>query len=350
MNQILTALFLVLMVFSLGCSGEKTQTHGLVNEKHLTNLVMLTEEGENAEAYFSFDDQKLIFQSRHGDIECDQIFSMNIDGTGKQMLSTGHGKTTCSFFYPDNRSFIYASTHGADTTCPPPPDYSRGYVWPVYASFDLFLVTPDTPQGTVISPAPGYDAEATLSPDGKKIVFTSQRNGDLDIYTMNIDGSELRQLTSEPGYDGGPFFSWDNRKIVYRSFHPQTEEETERYQSLLGQELIEPGNFQIWVMDADGSNKKQVTSNSFANFAPFYHPDNKRIIFCSSLNSTDPRRPDFNLWLINEDGSGLEQITFFDGFDGFPMFSRDGKKLVFASNRNNRQPRDTNIFIADWVE
>ena len=183
---------------------------------------------------------------------------------------------------------------------------------------------------------------------GDKIVFTSQRNGDLDIYTVNLDGSGLKQLTNELGYDGGPFFSWDGTKIVYRSFHPKTTEEIKRYKDLLAQELIEPSNFQIMIMDTDGSNKRQITHNKFANFAPFFSPDNKHIIFCSNIGSTDPRRPDFNLWMINEDGSGLEQITFFKEFDGFPMFTHDGKKLVFSSNRFNKNPHDTNVFIADW--
>jgi Tol biopolymer transport system component len=167
---------------------------------------------------------------------------------------------------------------------------------------------------------------------------------------MNIDGSGLQQLTHELGYDGGPFFSWDGKKIVYRAYHPQTEEEINRYKMLLSNELIEPSKFQIWTMNSDGSDKQQVTKNDFANFAPFYHPDNHRIIFCSNLNSPDPRHSDFNLWMINEDGSGIEQITFFKQFDGFPMFSADGKRIVFASNRFNKKERDTNVFLADWLD
>lgn len=319
-------------------------------EGHLRNLRMLTDEGENAEAYFSFDSRRLIFQSTHGEYECDQIFTMNLAGGDRQLVSTGRGRTTCSYFLPGDQRIIYASTHDADAACPPKPDYSRGYVWKVYASFDLFTAGADGSQPRVLLPAEGYDAEATVSPRGDRIVFTSQRDGDLDIYSCRPDGSDLRRLTSELGYDGGPFYSWDGSRIVYRSYHPETEEEIARYRSLLADELIEPSNFQIWVMDADGSNKRQVTDNEFANFAPFFHPDGERIIFCSSLGSTDPRRPDFNLWLINEDGSGLEQVTNFDGFDGFPMFTRDGSLLVFASNRHNKQPRDTNVFLADWVD
>ncbi len=344
-------LFVFINIFLLACSDNSDQNPTLfVGETHISNLRMLTDDGENAEAYFSPDESRLIFQSSHGRYKCDQIFSMHTDGSEKKLLSTGLGKTTCAYYFPDNQTYIYASTHGADSLCPPAPDYSQGYVWPVYSSFDLYVNSPLMEKPASLSPSPGYDAEATISPRGDKIVFTSQRNGDLDIYTMNLDGTDLKQLTHELGYDGGPFFSWDGAKIVYRSHHPKTPEDVSRYKKLLSDELIEPGNFQIWVMDSDGSNKRQITQNTFANFAPFYHPDNKRIIFCSSLNSTDSRQPDFNLWMINEDGSNLQQVTFFDGFDGFPMFNKDGSKLVFASNRNNKKPRDTNIFIADWRE
>jgi len=339
-------LFFILIVFLISCEDNYTFT----GETHLRNLKMLTTEGENAEAYFSFDEKHIIYQSSFGQYKCDQIFVMNLDGSRKKLISTGFGKTTCAYFFPDNQQFIYASTHAADSACPPPPDYSQGYVWKVYKSFDLYKARLDEPVAYPLNPAPGYDAEATISPQGDKIVFTSQRNGDLDIYTMNLDGSDLRQLTDQLGYDGGPFFSWDGSKIVYRAYHPRSTGQIQRYRDLLAHEMIEPGNFQIWVMDADGLNKHQVTHNQDANFAPFFHPYNKRIIFSSSLNSTDRRQPDFNLWMIHEDGSGLEQITFFDGFDGFPMFTKDARHLVFASNRFNRQPRDTNIFITEWLE
>ncbi|MBN2423715.1 MAG: PD40 domain-containing protein [Calditrichaceae bacterium] len=346
-------LILLCIMFVFSCAEDKNQSKekmAFPGEKHLANIQKLTVEGENAEAYFSFDEKQLVFQSTHGDYKCDQIFRMNPDGSGKKLISTGLGRTTCAYFLPGDQKIIYASTHGADSACPPRPDYSKGYVWKVYASFDLYTANADGSDPRPFLPAPGYDAEATVSPLGDKIVFTSQRNGDLDIYTVNIDGSGLAQLTNEPGYDGGPFFSPDGKKIVYRSYHPQLDQEIERYHSLLAGELIEPSAFQLWVMNADGGNKRRITDNEYANFAPFFHPDNKRIIFCSNINSANPRRPDFNLWMINKDGSGLEQITFFEGFDGFPMFTRDGKKLVFASNRFNTKPRDTNIFIADWIE
>jgi TolB protein len=318
-------------------------------EKHLKNVKMLTFEGENAEAYFSSDEKKLSFQSTHGYYQCDQIFSMNLDGSDMRLVSTGNGRTTCSFFFPGGKKIIYASTHGAGSECPPRPDYSRGYVWKVYHSYDLYVANADGTDPQPFLPAPGYDAEATISPQGNKIVFTSQRNGDLDIYTVNLDGSGLTQLTDELGYDGGPFFSWDDSKIVYRSYHPKTAEEIQRYKNLLADELIEPSAFQLMVMNADGSNKRQITHNEFANFAPFYCPGDKQIIFCSNIGNGGPRNRDFNLWLINEDGSGLEQVTYFDGFDGFPMFTHDGKKLVFASNRFQKRQGETNIFLSEWV-
>lgn len=319
-------------------------------ERHLRNLRMLTVEGENAEAYFSFGMDRLIYQTTHGDLGCDQIFTMDLGGGGKTMVSTGKGRTTCAYFLPGDGKIIYASTHGADPDCPPRPDFSQGYVWPIHSSFELYVADADGADPQVLLPAPGYDAEATVSPRGDRIVFTSQRDGDLDIYSCNLDGGDLRRLTDALGYDGGPFFSPDGERIVYRSYHPRTDAEIARYRQLLADELIEPGNFQIWVMNADGSDKRQITRNDAANFAPFFHPDGERIIFCSSMGSTNPRRPDFNLWLVGADGEGLEQVTFFEGFDGFPMFSADGSQLVFASNRHNRSPRDTNVFIADWVD
>jgi TolB protein len=349
---------LVSAIFVLSCnqnqSGKtaesKADTLKISGEKHLKNIKMLTFEGENAEAYFSFNEDQLIYQSTHGKYPCDQIFTMDLNGKHKKLVSTGKGRTTCSYFLPGDKRIIYASTHGADSACPPKPDFSQGYVWKVYKEFDLYKANADGRNPQVFLPAPGYDAEATVSPKGDKLVFTSMRNGDLDIYTVNIDGTDLKQLTHALGYDGGPFFSWDGAKIVYRSYHPKSDKAIERYKNLLSQDLIQPSTFQLMVMDADGSNKKQITDNEYANFAPFFHPDNKRIIFCSNMNSNKQGQPIFNLWMINEDGSALEQITFFDGFDGFPMFTHDGKKLVFASNRFNRKPHDTNVFIADWVE
>jgi TolB protein len=316
-------------------------------ELHLTNVKQLTFGGQNAEAYFSYDGTKIIFQSTRPPFECDQIFSMNIDGGDVKLLNSGKGRTTCGFFFPDGKRLIYASTHLAGDACPPAPDRSQGYVWPIYPSYEIFSANLDGSGLKRLTKSLGYDAEATISPDGKKIVFTSMRSGDLDIYTMNADGSGTKRLTNEKGYDGGPFFSWDGKTIVYRAYHPKTKEELKEYESLLKQNLIKPTRAEIFMMSADGANKRQLTNNGAANWAPFLHPNNRQIIFSSNLH--DPERRSFSLYLINVDGTGLERITYGARFDSFPMFSRDGKKLLFASTRNSTEPREFNIFIADWV-
>ncbi len=318
-----------------------------IKENRLQNLKQLTFGGQNAEAYFSFDGTKIIFQSTRQPYECDQIFSMNVDGGDVKLLNSGKGRTTCGFFFPDGNRFIYASTHLAGERCPPAPDRSQGYVWPIYSSYEIFSANLDGSGLKRLTKNPGYDAEGTISSDGKKIVFTSMRAGDLDIYTMNADGSGTKRLTTEKGYDGGPFFSWDGKTIVYRAFHPNTKDELKEYETLLKQNLIKPTRAEIFMMSADGSNKRQLTSNGAANWAPFLHPNNRQIIFSSNLH--DPERRSFSLYVINVDGTGMERITHAARFDSFPMFSRDGKRLIFASTRNTKEPREFNIFTADWA-
>jgi TolB protein len=321
----------------------------LPGEKHLRNIKQLTFGGENAEAYFSSDGKQLIFQSTREGHGCDQIYTMNVDGSNVKMISNGEGRTTCSYFYPGNKRVLYSSTHLGDKQCPPKPDYSRGYVWAIYPTYDIFTANADGSKAKQLTTTPGYDAETTITLDGKKLVFTSMRDGDLDIYTMDADGKNVRRLTNDLGYDGGPFWSYDGKQIVYRAHHPKTAEEKAEYSALLKDNLIRPTTLEIFVMNADGTNKRQVTSNGKANFGPYFFPDGKRIIFSSNLDDKAGGR-NFDLYKINVDGTGLERITFNQTFDGFPMFSPDGKKLVFASNRNAAKEGDTNIFIADWVE
>jgi len=317
-------------------------------ETHLRNVKQLTFGGQNAEAYFSADGTKLIYQTSHGDVKCDQIFTMNIDGSDQKMVSTGKGRTTCSYFYPDGKKILFSSTHLASPDCPPRPDFSKGYVWALYPGYDIFTANPDGTNLKQLTKTPGYDAEATISEDGKKIVFTSLRNGDLDIYSMDANGKHVKQLTHELGYDGGPFYSPDRKSIIYRAYHPKTEKEIAEYTDLLKQNLIRPTSLEIWIMKADGSGKHQITSLGAASFAPSFYPDGKRIIFSSNVGATGGMG-NFELYAINLDGTNFERITYSDGFDGFPMFSADGKKLVWASNRNAKAPHETNIFIADWV-
>ena len=349
--------FLLILVSALLLRPAAAQSAGgpdlaTPQEKHLRNVRQLTFGGQNAEAYFSADGKQLIFQSSHGDVTCDQIFIMNIDGSDQHMVSTGKGRTTCGYFYPDGKKILYSSTHLAGAECPPRPDFSKGYVWAVYPGYDIFTANPDGSNLKQLTTTPGYDAEATISLDGKKIVFTSLRNGDLDIYSMDADGKHVQQLTRELGYDGGPTFSPDRKWIVYRAYHPQSEKEIADYKELLTQNLIRPTSLEIWLMKADGSGKKQVTKLGAASFGPAFTADGKRIIFSSNY---DPETHatggmgNFELWLIHPDGSGMERVTYSDGFDGFPMFSPDGKKLVWASNRNAKAPHETNIFIADWA-
>ncbi|MGI9102047.1 MAG: TolB family protein [Terriglobales bacterium] len=348
MNFFVSFVLLISAALLLTAQSPEPKDLRTPEEKHLRNVRQLTFGGENAEAYFSSDGANLIFQSTRGGLKCDQIFIMNTDGSNAHMVSTGKGRTTCAYFFPDGKRILYSSTHAASPDCPPPPDWSKGYRWAVYPSFDIYVANADGGNPAPLTHNQGYNAEATISPDGKKIAFTSTRNGDLDVYVMDADGKHVHQLTHELGYDGGPFWSRDGRWIVYRAFHPKTEAETKEYKELLAQNLIRPTWLELWVMKADGSQKRQITSNGAANFAPYFFPDGRRVIF--STNLADPKgMGNFELYAVNVDGSNLERITFSPGFDGFPMFSPDGKKLVFSSNRNQSRPHETNVFLADWV-
>jgi Tol biopolymer transport system component len=317
-------------------------------EGHLRNIRQLTFSGENAEAYFSDDGTRLIYQSRAQGEGCDQIYTLDLASGETRLVSTGEGRTTCSYYYPGADRILFATTHHWDPACPPAPDMSQGYVWALYPSFDIFAADSDGSNMVQLTHSWGYDAEATFSPVEDLVVFTSMRDGDLEIYTMRGDGSEVTRLTDELGYDGGPFFSADGKKIVYRSGYPESDEEIADYRRLLAQGLIRPSALEVYVMDADGSNKVQVTDNGAANFGPFFHPSGDKIVFSSNLG--DPTGREFDIFMINVDGSGLEQITYTGGFDGFPMFSPDGKYFVFGSNRNESHPGNTNVFIAQWVE
>ncbi len=288
-------------------------------------------------------------------LECDQIFYSKIPQKPEEefqmkLLSTGKGRTTCSYFLPGNESIVYASTHKADDNCPPTPDREKikKYVWPLYPSFEIYYADLQGNITKQLTDNNFYDAEATVSPDGKKVVFTSTRSGDIELYTMNVDGSDLKQVTDGLGYDGGAFFTPNSKQLIFRASRPKTPEAIQEYKDLLAQDLVAPTNMELYICDIDGSNLKQITNLGKANWAPFMHPSGEKVIFSS--NHKSERGFPFNLYMINIDGTGLEQITFDKTFDSFPMFSFDGKKLVFASNRNNGGTRDTNVFIADWVE
>jgi Tol biopolymer transport system component len=336
------------VLFSQTSQTGRLQPHG--KETNLRNIRQLTFGGENAEAYLSSDGKQIIFQSTRPPYKCDQIFTMNADGSNVRVVSTERGRTTCGYFTPDKSRVVYASTHLGSPDCPPVPDRSLGYVWPLYRTFDIFSAKPDGTDMKRLTSTDGYDAEGTIAPDGKKIVFTSVRDGDLDLYDMNLDGSGVRRLTNELGYDGGAFHSQDSQWIVYRASRPVAPEDVRQYKDLLSKNLVMPAKLEIMIMRADGSQKKQLTSNGAANFAPYFHPNGRQIIFASNVNNPNPRSPNFDLYVVNRDGSGVRQVTFDEGFDGFPMFTNDGKTMVWASNRNAKNEGETNIFIADWVE
>jgi Tol biopolymer transport system component len=364
-------LFLLVISAVFSCKSDPKKTEGTPDtvaspmagsdtliypeEKHFKSIRQVTFGGNNAEAYWSFDDSMLIFQSdsRNWGVECDQIFLMDFEEQFKDnkapMVSTGMGRTTCSYFLPDNKHFVYGSTHLEGEKCPEVPLRSNGkYVWPVYDSFDIFVADLEGNIVDQLTDTPGYDAEATVSPKGDKIVFTSMRSGDLELYTMNLDGSDVKQITDELGYDGGAFFSPDGSKIVFRASRPKTEAEITEYKELLAQGLVQPTEMELFICDADGSNLRQITYLGNANWCPFFHPSGKKLLFSSNFESENGFP--FNLYFIDIDGKNLERVTHGETFDAFPVFSNDGKYLAFSSNRNNGGTRDTNLFIAEWQE
>ena len=324
-------------------------------EKYFKNIRQVTFGGDNAEAYWSFDDSKLIFQSNNKNwgVNCDQMFLMNADDSFKdsqpQMVSTGKGRTTCGYFMPDGKHVLYASTHLKENDCPPVPPKTDGkYVWPIYSAYEIFVADLKGNIVAQLTDEPGYNAEATVSPKGDKIVFTSMRSGDLELYTMDIDGKNVKQITHELGYDGGAFFSPDGSKLVFRSSRPKTETEIKEYKDLLAQGLVQPTNMELYICNADGSDLRQLTHLGNANWAPFFHPSGEKIIFSSNFESK--RGYPFHLYMIGIDGKNLERVTHSKTFDAFPVFSNDGKHLAFSSNRNNGGGHDTNLFIAEWQD
>lgn len=314
-------------------------------ERHFGSIRQLTFGGENAEAYFSHDGKWLTLQSTRDGRACDQQYVMRVDGTDVRRISDGRGKTTCGWFFPGDNRLFFASTTAHDSVCPPKPDPSKGYVWPL-DRYDIYTINRDGSNLQRLTHYDVYTAEGVLSPDGKRIVFTSLKDGDLDIYTMNTDGTDVRRLTNTPGYDGGAWWSPDGKTIVYRANHPTDSAELGAYRDLLAQRLVRPAKVELFIMNADGSDQRQITHLGGANFGPSWTPDGKKIIFAS--NYLSPRSGNFDLFLVNPDGTALEQITFDGSFDGFPMFSPDGTKVVWASNRHADKPGETNVFIADW--
>jgi Tol biopolymer transport system component len=364
MLTVMKRLIIVSCAILLACTGAvfaqpaaTADSIHFTGEKHFRNIQQLTFGGDNAEAYWSYDGKYIIFQRTNAKegLLCDQIFIGKVPAPGEaftyKMVSSGKGRTTCAFFLPDGKHFIYASTHLGADSCPPVPDrakYGNKYIWPLYDTYDIFMADLDGKIVKQLTTAKGYDAEATLSPDGKKMIYCSDKDGDLDLYVMDLATGKEKRVTNTLGYDGGAWFSRDGKKIVWRASRPETEAEIKEYKELLAEGMVAPTHMEVWVADADGSHAKQITNLAQANWAPNFTPDNKHIIFCS--NHEYKRGFPFNMYLTDLNGNGLEKISRDKGFDAFPMFSPDGKKIIFSSNRNNGGTRDTNLFIADWVE
>jgi Tol biopolymer transport system component len=361
MHRLLSGRRAAFMLFSLLASvplgAAKASPPAPASEPRLKQVTRLTFDGDNGEAYFSSDGRRLIWQSNRGGYACDKIWTMNADGSEKRMVSPKIGAHTCSYFFPGGEAILYSSTAHLGSDCPPKPELPAGvssrYVWPLYP-YDIYVARADGSEARRITDSPGYDAEPVVSSDGKRIVFGSQREGDFDIYTMNRDGSDVRRLTREVGYDGGPWWSPDGKRIVWRAWYPESDEEKALWKEAMKGNFIPAVPLDIWLMDADGGNKRRLVRNGATNWAPSWHPDGKRIVFSSNM---DDWRDDikkfggnFELYLINADGTGLERLTRNSNFDSFPMFSPDGKKLVFGSNRDAANPRQTDVFIAEWVE
>jgi TolB protein len=344
-KSVLCAATIIVAAFHSANGGQGHTVAPQAGESHFANIRQITFGGENAEAYFSRDGQWLTFQSTRDGRACDQQYVMRVDGSDLKRVSNGNGKTTCGWFLPDGQRLFFASSHAHDSTCPPRPDPSKGYVWGL-DRFDIYTANRDGTGLRRLTNYNVYTAEGVLSPDGKQIVFTSLKDGDLDIYTMNVDGTNVRRLTTTPGYDGGPWWSPDGSKIVYRAWHPPDSAGLADYQGLLAQRMVRPSRMELWVMNADGSDQRQITKLGGANFGPSWTPDGRRIVFSSNYKT--PRSRNFELFLVNLDGSGLEQLTHHEEFDGFPMFSPDGKRIVWASNRGNSGTGETNLFIAEW--
>jgi TolB protein len=359
--------FFLLVVFMLqvaivvaqpGVSKPVTDSLQYAGEKNFKNITQLTFGGDNAEAYWSYDSKWLVFQKTYvkEGIPCDQIYIGKVPTKPGQvftpkLVSTGKGRTTCGFFTKDNKHVVYASTHLAADSCPPVPDrkkYGNKYIWPLYASMDIFMADLNGKIVKQLTNSPFYDAEATISPNGKQMIYTSTKDGDIDLYIMDLKTGAEKRITNQLGYDGGAWFSPDGTKLIWRASRPKTDAEIKEYKELLAENMVAPTNMEVYVANADGSDAKQITALGNANWAPAFMPDSKRIIFAS--NHQSKRGYPFNLFTINQDGTNLQKISAEKSFDAFPMFSPNGKKLVFCSNRNNGGTRDTNIFVTDWVE
>jgi Tol biopolymer transport system component len=295
------------------------------------------------EGYFSPDGRSIIFQAvphfpasiyhrSKPDEDGYQIFLAELnENAAAKLVSTGKGRCTCSFFHPNGKSILFASTHlspSDEAERPKGPAYSRTarYRWEFPESMDIFAADLDGHGLVRLTDAPGYDAEGSYSPDGSQIVFTSFRDGDAEIYIMNADGTNARRITRAKGYDGGPFFSPDGKRIIYRS--------DRRNNDLL----------QIYINNPEGTAERALTSNEFVNWGPFWHPDCRHIVYATSKHG----HSNYEIYLMDVDTGREERITYHEGFDGLPVFNPDGKRLMWTSS-GRTDDRKSQLFIADFA-
>ena len=274
---------------------------------------------------------------------------MNADGSEQRLVSTGKGRTTCGYFLKDNKHIVYASTHEAAEACPAPPDRSKGYVWAVFPSYDIFLADDDGKIEKKLTDAPGYDAEATVNFKTGKIVYTSMACGDLELWTMKPDGGGKKQLTRREGYDGGAFYSRDGKRMVWRATDPANPKVMERYKDLLKENLTEPMKMEMFIGDAGGGNVKQLTNFGCASFAPTFTPDGKRIIFASNKHNCDGRK-----FELLHDQPGRHRARAGDQLRRLHLVPRvlAGRQEACVCQRleGAKSRYEFNIFVADWVD
>jgi len=315
-------------------------------EDHLTKIKQLTREGENKKASFAPNNEKIIFQAMRDNLRCDAIYSMKRDGSEINLLSSGKGIAVSAKIAPDNESIIYSSTHKVDYQCPQRPEFSLDYVWSLYRDYDVFVSDSFGGSTKRLTRTEDYDGNASYSPTGNRVVFTSNRSGDLELYLMNSDGSNVKQLTKAVGYDGDAVFSPDGKYIVWRASRPKGND-LDEYRYQLSQGLLRAGKFELFLLKLGSKRAVRLTNNGATNFSPSFDPQSSKVIFSSNMSQDDGLN--YDLYTVDIKTRKLERITYYSGFDGYPVFSSDGKKLLFTSSRNFRYKAETNIFTVDWV-
>jgi TolB protein len=310
---------------------------------YLKNIKQLTFDYARAgEAYFSPDGKLIIFQAEEkGENPFYQIFVQDLQTGRARRVSPGAGRTTCGYFRPDGRRIIFASAHtnphfkeeAADELRKRAEEATSGrrrrYEWVFDPYMRIYEADLDGGNLRLLTDAPGYNAEGSHSRDGKQIVFCSNRDGNLELYIMAADGGNVRKLTNAPGcYNGGPFFSPDGQRVIFRADRHKKDE------------------LQVYVINADGTDERQLTQIDGVAWAPFWHPDGKHIVYTSAVHKPN-QRPNYDLYWMNVETGKTTRLTFAPGQDVLPVFSPDGKKLMWTSNRDGLMP-GTQIFVADF--